>query len=213
MPKFRVFIHGVNFHLRDIKSPSTQQTGFYVTAYVEAVSPQAAESASIDLLRATPKLRETVLNPPDDPPQMFVEEIEELADWPADSARPLSGFAFYNDTDENNELEYMNPDWPPLSQFAATAGRLATAEDTRANRASFLLESDGLRVGTPVLMDLPAFAWLLDRESNKRERCVIFQAEEADGKIYFGGWLLDREQQIVGFSSDFELIPAEDAAQ
>jgi hypothetical protein len=36
---------------------------------------------------------------------MFVEEIEEIAEWPTDCALPLSGFAFYNDTDEGEHNE------------------------------------------------------------------------------------------------------------
>ena len=105
MPKFRVLIRGANFHMRDVDSPSIEPMGFYVTAFVEAASPEAAEYASMDLLRARPKLREAVLNPPDDPPQMFAEEIEELAEWPTDCALPLSGFGFYNDTDEDEHNE------------------------------------------------------------------------------------------------------------
>jgi len=27
---------------------------------------------------------------------MFVEEIEEIADWPPDTVRPLTGFGFYD---------------------------------------------------------------------------------------------------------------------
>jgi hypothetical protein len=97
-------------------------------------------------------------------------------------------------------------DWPPLSEFSATAGRLATAEDTRANRAAFLLQSNGVRIGLPVDMPLPCYAWHVDHDSGTRQRCVLLQAEEADGKKYFGGWLLDEERQIVGFDSDFELV-------
>lgn len=101
MPKFRAFIHGVNFHMRDVDSPSIESRGFYVTAYVEADSHEAAESASVDLLRATPKLRDAVLTPPDNPPRMFFETIQQLAEWPTDCALPLSGFAFYKDPDED----------------------------------------------------------------------------------------------------------------
>lgn len=97
MTKFRVLIRGANFQMRDVASVSIEPMGFYVTAFVEAASPEAAEDASLDLLRAAPKLRAAVLNLPDDPPQMFVEEIEELAEWPTDSSLPLSGFAFYNE--------------------------------------------------------------------------------------------------------------------
>jgi hypothetical protein len=97
-------------------------------------------------------------------------------------------------------------DWPPLSDFSATVGRLANAEDTRANRAAFLLESNGVRIGAPIDIPLPCYAWLVDHETGARQRCVIFQAEEADGKRYFGGWLIDEKRQIVGFDSDFELV-------
>ncbi|WP_138223086.1 hypothetical protein [Nibricoccus aquaticus] len=97
-------------------------------------------------------------------------------------------------------------DWPPLSDFPATIGRLATAEDTRANRASFLLEVNGERIGSPIEMPLPCYARFIDHESGDRQRCVLFQAEEADGKRYFGGWLLEEKRQIVGLDTDFEIV-------
>jgi len=97
MLKFRVFIHGVNFQIRDRDKDIIEPLGFYVTAFVEAESPSKAESIAIDLVRDKPGLRESVLNPRDDTPRMFVEEIVEISDWPPDTARPLTGFAFYND--------------------------------------------------------------------------------------------------------------------
>jgi hypothetical protein len=97
-------------------------------------------------------------------------------------------------------------DWPPLSDFPATVGRLATADDTRANRAAFLLQSNGVRIGTPIEMPIPCYAWFVDRGSGSRQRCVLFQAEEADGKRYFGGWLIDEKRQIVGIDTDFEIV-------
>lgn len=103
--------------------------------------------------------------------------------------------------------------WPPLSDFEATVGRLATAEDTRANRAAFLLTADGARIGAPIDMPLPSYAWFIDRESGGRKRCVLLQAEEADGRRYFGGWLIDDETQIVGMDSDFAFVSEEEAIQ
>ena len=96
--------------------------------------------------------------------------------------------------------------WPPLSDFSATIGRLATAEDTRANRAAFLLEADGQRIGKPIDMLLPCYAWFNDHETGNRQRCILLQAETADEKTYFGGWLPDEERQIVGFDTDFEIV-------
>ena len=97
-------------------------------------------------------------------------------------------------------------EWPNINSFEATIGRLATAEDTHENRASFLLTSNGKRIGEPINLRLPRFAWHLDEESEKKRRTVVSQAEEADGKRYFGGWLLDDEVQIVGFEQEFELL-------
>jgi len=99
--------------------------------------------------------------------------------------------------------------WPDLSSFEATVGRLATAEDTRANRASFLLEVDGVRIGEAIDMPLPCFAYYRDEDSDQAKRAVIFQAEEADGVRYFGGWLIDNETQVVGFENDFDLLTKE----
>jgi hypothetical protein len=103
--------------------------------------------------------------------------------------------------------------WPPLSDFEATVGRLATAEDTRANRAAFLLTSDGVRIGTPISIRLPSYAWFADSTSGEKKRCILLQAEEADGRRYFGGWLIDAGKQIVGMESDFEVVSTEEPIQ
>ena len=103
MPKYRVFVHGMNFRLRLSDAEHAERLGFYVTSFVEADSPDAAESAVIDLLRHQPKLRGTVLNAPDDPPRMSAEEVEEIADWPADTARPLTGLALYREDEQDGE--------------------------------------------------------------------------------------------------------------
>jgi hypothetical protein len=57
--------------------------------------------------------------------------------------------------------------WPDLASFEATVGRLATAEDTGANRASFLLEVDGIRIGTPIDIQLPCFALYRDEDAEE----------------------------------------------
>lgn len=58
-------------------------------------------------------------------------------------------------------------------------------------------------------MRLPCFALYRDEEAEESKRVVVFQAEEADGRRYFGGWLIDDETQIVGFEDDFELLSEE----
>lgn len=97
MLKFRTVINGVNCHIRDLDTGVIAHMSFYVNAFVEAQSPEEAELAAIALLRNSPKLREVILNPADDPPRLFLEEIEQLTDWPTDCAMPLGGFVFYNE--------------------------------------------------------------------------------------------------------------------
>jgi hypothetical protein len=97
MPKYRAFVHGVNFRLRNQPDGGAEPVGFYVSAFVSAESPDEAESLVIGLLRDEPKLRENAINDRSDPPQLFIEELEEIDDFPADTARPLTGFAFYAD--------------------------------------------------------------------------------------------------------------------
>ena len=93
MPKYRAFINVVNLHMYSHDSHQVESLGFYTNAFVEAESPEEAELAAVKTVRQSRKLRDAVGNPPDDPPRIFVEEIQEIADWPADTARPLTGFA------------------------------------------------------------------------------------------------------------------------
>src|SRR2546429_10007738 len=109
MRKYRAFVHGVNFQMHTHGRDVVQPLGFYTNVFVEAESTEKAESIVIDLLRDSPKLRADVLNPRDDPPRLFVEEIEEITDWPVDTIRPLTGFAFYDDP---------NRSWGPRQEQA-----------------------------------------------------------------------------------------------
>ncbi|MDI1310658.1 hypothetical protein [Prosthecobacter sp.] len=97
MPKYAILIHGVNFLIHDADATAPQLRGFYINAFLDALTPQEAEDRAVELVRTSPKLRAIVTNGPDDPPQMFIEELAELDDWPADCVRPLSGFVYYDD--------------------------------------------------------------------------------------------------------------------
>lgn len=100
MPKFVVMIRGVNFMLREEPEQEPKLMGFYVNVFVETPTPEAAEDKAVSLVRASSKLRESVENPPDNRPRMFINELQELTDWPDDCVRPMSGFVFYEDPEE-----------------------------------------------------------------------------------------------------------------
>jgi hypothetical protein len=99
MPKFVVTVNGVNFLIRDPDAADPVPSGFYVNVYIEEARPEGVEGSAVELVRTSPKLRAVVANSPEDPPRMFVTEIAELTDWPADHSRPLSGFIYYDDPD------------------------------------------------------------------------------------------------------------------
>ena len=98
MRKFRVFVHGINFQMPAQDKVVPELLGFYTNAFIEAESAEKAEFLAIDLLRDHPSLK-GVLNAREDPPRLFAEEIIEIEDWPPDTARPLTGLAFYDDPD------------------------------------------------------------------------------------------------------------------
>ncbi len=100
MQKFRALIRGQNFQMRNMEGQGIKTYGFFITVFVEAESPEVAENAAIETLRQSPKLRDSVVNPPDDSPRMFVEELQEIADWPADTKRPLTGFTFFTGNEQ-----------------------------------------------------------------------------------------------------------------
>ena len=101
MPKHRAFINGTNFQMFSEDSQRVETLGFYTNAFVEADSPQSAEMAAVELIRLSPALRATVQNAADNPPRIFVEELQEIADWPPDTVRPLQGFGFYDEAEES----------------------------------------------------------------------------------------------------------------
>jgi hypothetical protein len=96
MPSFTVTINGRNF-LTEIGG-LPKKLGFFTTRDVEAVDQQQAVAIAMQLMRGSDKLRALVRNPASDPPQMFVEEV--VAIDRVDPSKPVPGFSFYDDVDE-----------------------------------------------------------------------------------------------------------------
>ena len=98
MKKFRAFIHGRNFLIRDADHLEPHIRGFYTTVYVEAADFPEAEIASVEVLRKDEQLRATTCNGLHDPPILDVEEIQELGSF--DNMRlPREPFVFYEESD------------------------------------------------------------------------------------------------------------------
>jgi hypothetical protein len=89
---YRVLLNGRNFTLKVDGHP--ERMGFYTTRFVEASGTEEAENRAVELIRDDPTLRDVVLNPRDDPPMVFVDEIEEVS-----ALRPAAGYTFYRQDD------------------------------------------------------------------------------------------------------------------
>jgi hypothetical protein len=67
------FIHGANFHIYSHDSDRVEALGFYTNAFSKLRIGETAEFEALELIRHSPKLRDVVRNPPDDPPRICVK--------------------------------------------------------------------------------------------------------------------------------------------
>ncbi|OYW13266.1 MAG: hypothetical protein B7Z55_17130 [Planctomycetales bacterium 12-60-4] len=90
----------MNFLLQEPGDKRSKLMGFYINALLEADSSERARIEAVEMVR-TSRIKTAVTNTPADPPQMFVDEIAEVEDWPEGQSRPLSGFVFYEDPESD----------------------------------------------------------------------------------------------------------------
>jgi hypothetical protein len=90
MALFHVFLHGEHFLIH--KDGADAWMGFYKNFYVEADNADQAEQAAIRRLTGDPGFRAMVRNPPDQPPELNIEETTEIA--PGHSLKD-SDFVFF----------------------------------------------------------------------------------------------------------------------
>lgn len=93
MKKFAVIVHGQNFLIQDQEDKFPGLREFYIHAYPEAETAEAAEGLALELVRELMKARKMVRNTPENAPTLLIDECLEVAEWP-ECSRPLSGFVF-----------------------------------------------------------------------------------------------------------------------
>lgn len=76
--------------------------GFYQTFFLEADTPQDAETTVAGKMRKDGDLQAVTLNLRDDPPTLHLDDIRELASFDG-IERMVSGKAFYSEDDEQEE--------------------------------------------------------------------------------------------------------------
>ncbi len=91
MEWFRCFIRGENFPGQ--MAGEAGRVGFYVTRFVEATNPEAAETAALQALRAEEKLAPPPGYIPMGRERVFFEGIEEVAAEQVPAVQP--GIAWY----------------------------------------------------------------------------------------------------------------------
>ena len=92
MKKYKILLQGNNFLLK--LDGNKNIFGFYTTRYVEAENLKDAENIAIELIRNDHELRQSVLNKKNDPPIIFVDEIDELENFKGVKT-PGKGYSFF----------------------------------------------------------------------------------------------------------------------
>ena len=96
---FQVRVHGRNFHLAWVDEDGrsrVKKMGFITTVHVRARNLNEAELRAVNVLRRDKALLTSVRNPKSNPPQMFVENIQELQSFKGLRV-PRVGFTFYDE--------------------------------------------------------------------------------------------------------------------
>lgn len=105
MKKFCVLANGRNFLIRTDDNVAAKH-GFYQHVNLEAATPQQAESIATERVRTDESLRSIVLNSTEDPPEIHIEEVNEVAEFPG-PASVSTGRAWYSEDELSDESPSM----------------------------------------------------------------------------------------------------------
>ena len=104
-PIFTVLINGRNFLVN--VNGKEEKHGFFLQVCVEANEAKAAELEAVRILTSDSELKQLALNPKEDPPMLFAEEIEPVKRTKHINSiigsRP--GIAWYSEAIPNKEKE------------------------------------------------------------------------------------------------------------
>lgn len=100
--RYRVELHGRNFLLR-FPDPGQQKKkhGFYTTRDVQAESFEDAEMKAVELVRSEDRITSITINPKDDSPMLYVENIRLLGD--EEETINNSGYTYYPEDDDSRQ--------------------------------------------------------------------------------------------------------------
>jgi hypothetical protein len=99
-----------------------------------------------------------------------------------------------------------NSVWPDLSKFPSLRNHVATQDEVNAGRAVFILQGRNGPIGKPIDMELPQYAYHIDKAKGTKTPGIIIQAEEAKGQKLIGFVALPDETHMVAMLEEFELL-------
>lgn len=76
MKGFKVILNGKNFYIHS--QGSTKVFGFYATRLVEANTEIEAQEKAMHVVMDDKNLQDAMRNPSDTPPQIYIEEVEQI---------------------------------------------------------------------------------------------------------------------------------------
>ena len=96
--------------------------------------------------------------------------------------------------------------WPDLSDIKNVSGRVATQEDINDGAAVFILQSEGVPIGSPMKIAVPQYAIHTNVETNEKTKVIIIQAEEAKGQKVIGALDISTNEIMAGLFHEFTLL-------
>jgi hypothetical protein len=90
MAYFHILVHGENFLIE--RDGAQSWMGFFKNVYVDAGTADEASSIAISRIAADPSFRASVKNPADKPPELSIEEANEIEH---DAALVDSAFTYF----------------------------------------------------------------------------------------------------------------------
>lgn len=86
-------LRGENFLLRNRNAA----IGFYCRRIVQAPNPEEAELKAVELVREDPELQTQVVNPLNEPPMIYLEEMTVFESWRM--PKQFGGYTFFSGDD------------------------------------------------------------------------------------------------------------------
>jgi len=100
---FRVDLRGENYLVK-FEDKQTKK-GFYTSIWVKAKNPEEAHLEAVKVVQNQKDLNKIILNPKDDSPMIYLEEIVELRR--DEKLKKNKGRVWFSGTEDRGEVKYL----------------------------------------------------------------------------------------------------------